>query len=72
MLLRCSPSGEYTPLMRGQAWSTTVPWSMALQGLLDTTAAAIHKKLGVREMPAPGMVEELPRYTDAVRCTVTQ
>ena len=74
LLVRRQPSGDFTPLIRGQAWSTEVPWSMALQGLLDTTATAIHKKLGTLQMPPLGVNEELPRYTPntALNRTVTQ
>jgi hypothetical protein len=39
---------------------------MVLQGLLDTTAAAIHKKLGSVVVPPLGISEELPRYSPAV------
>jgi hypothetical protein len=63
MLVRRNPSGDFTPLIRGTAWSTAVPWSMVLQGLLDTTAAAIHKKLGTVQVPPLGINEELPRYS---------
>jgi hypothetical protein len=62
MLVRRNPSGEYTPLIKGQAWSTATPWSMVLQGLLDVTAAAIHRKFAGTQMPPLGVVEELPRY----------
>ena len=63
MLVRRTPSGEFKPLMRGHVWSTAAPWSMALQGLLDATAIAIHKKLGSVQMPPLGINEELPRYS---------
>ncbi|KAF2767080.1 hypothetical protein EJ03DRAFT_353383 [Teratosphaeria nubilosa] len=63
MLVRRNPSGEYTPLIKGQSWSTATPWSMVLQGLLDVTATAIHKKFGGTQMPPLGAVEELPRYS---------
>lgn len=73
MLVRRTPTGEFLPLMKGQAWSTEKPWSMALQGLLDVTASAIHKKLGSREMPPLGISEELPTYSPAALArTVTQ
>ena len=72
MLVRRTPTGEFTPLMKGQAWSTDKPWSMALQGLLDVTASAIHKKLGSREMPPLGISEELPTYSANLNRTVTQ
>ncbi|TKA77004.1 hypothetical protein B0A55_01967 [Friedmanniomyces simplex] len=62
MLVRQSPSGDYTPLIRGVAWSTQAPWSMVLQGLLDATACAVHKQFGSLPMPAVEMGEELPRY----------
>jgi len=39
--------------------------SMVLQGLLDATAAAIHKKYGMAPTPPLGIVEELPRYSAA-------
>lgn len=39
--------------------------SMVLQGLLDVTAAAIHKKYGMAPTPPLGIVEELPRYSAA-------
>lgn len=65
MLVRRNPSGDYTALIKGQAWSTTTPWSMVLQGLLDVTAAAIHKKYGMAPTPPLGIVEELPRYSAA-------
>jgi len=65
MIVRRNPSGDYTALIRGQAWSTTTPWSMVLQGLLDATAAAIHKKYGMAPTPPLGIVEELPRYSAA-------
>ncbi|TKA81028.1 hypothetical protein B0A55_02482 [Friedmanniomyces simplex] len=64
MLVRQSPSGDYTPLIRGVAWSTQAPWSMVLQGLLDATACAVHKRFGSLPMPAVGMGEELPRYQE--------
>ena len=69
MLVRRSPSGDYTPIIKGTAWSSTVPWSMVLQGLLDTTAAAIHKKLGAVQVPPLGINEELPRYSLSVGAT---
>ena len=72
MLVRRSPSGEYTPLMRGQAWSAEKPWSLALQGLLDVTAAAIHKKFGSAQMPPLGINEELPSYSPSLVRTATQ
>ena len=74
MLVRRSPAGDFTPLIRGQPWSTDVPWQMALQGLLDATATAIHKKLGSHQMPPLGANEELPRYTPSTNLnrTVTQ
>ncbi|KAK0260531.1 hypothetical protein LTR91_001261 [Friedmanniomyces endolithicus] len=64
MLVRQSPSGEYAPLIRGVAWSTQAPWSMVLQGLLDATACAVHKRLGSLPMPEVGMGEELPLYEE--------
>ncbi|KAK0249169.1 hypothetical protein LTR91_025665 [Friedmanniomyces endolithicus] len=62
MLVRRSPSGEYAPLIRGVAWSTQAPWSMVLQGLLDATACAVHKRFGSLPMPEVEMGEELPLY----------
>lgn len=62
LLVRRNQNGDYTALIRGQAWSTTVPWSMVLQGLLDATATAVHRKFGCAQMPPLGVVEELPRY----------
>ncbi|KAK4548661.1 hypothetical protein LTR36_009572 [Oleoguttula mirabilis] len=62
MLVRKSASGEITPLIRGQAWSTDAPWSMVLQGLLDITATAIHRKIGSNPVPPLGSSEDLPAY----------
>ena len=62
MLVRQSPSGEYAPLIRGVAWSTQAPCSMVLQGLLDATACAVHKRFGSLPMPEVEMGEELPLY----------
>ena len=69
MLVRRNPSGDFTPLIRGMAWSSDVSWGMVLQGLLDTTAAAIHKKLGAIQVPPLGVSEELPRYSPMVAGT---
>jgi hypothetical protein len=43
---------------------------MALQGLLDTTAAAIHKKLGTARVPPLGWNEELPQYSPSAVVTM--
>lgn len=63
MIVRKNQNGSYTPLIKGQAWSTTVPWSNVLAGLLDTTATLIHKTIGQAQMPPLGILEELPLYT---------
>ncbi|KAK5125356.1 hypothetical protein LTR85_000465 [Meristemomyces frigidus] len=71
MLVRKSTSGDVTPLMRGQAWSTDAPWSMVLQGLLDVTATAIHRRIGSVPVPSSSTVEDLPPYAPpAVRMQV--
>lgn len=71
MLVRRNPNGDFTPLIKGSQWSTEVPWSRALQGLLDTTAIAIHKKLGNVQMPPLGVREDLPRYSPNANANAT-
>ncbi|KAK5135476.1 hypothetical protein LTR08_005264 [Meristemomyces frigidus] len=66
MAVRRNGSGDYTPLVRGQASSAALPWSMVLQGLLDVTATAIHRKLSGVPMPILGIVEQLPVYSPPV------
>ncbi|KAF2212410.1 hypothetical protein CERZMDRAFT_121239 [Cercospora zeae-maydis SCOH1-5] len=63
MVVRRNPNGGFTPLIKGQSWATSQPWSMILQGLLDTTATLIHKTIGQATMPQLGLYEALPRYT---------
>ncbi|PPJ54233.1 hypothetical protein CBER1_05172 [Cercospora berteroae] len=69
MIVRRNPSGGYTPLIKGQSWATSQPWSMVLQGLLDTTATLIHKTIGQATMPQLGLYEELPRYSPQAQRT---
>lgn len=64
MLVRRMPSGEYTPLLRGQSMSTERPWSLVLQVLLEATAQGVHKKFGNRRLPPLGVSEILPVYTE--------
>jgi len=64
MLVRRLPSGEFTPLLKGQSMSTERPWSLVLQVLLEATAHGIHKKLGNRRMPPLGVSENLPVYSE--------
>jgi len=45
MLLREGDAGAYEPLIKGQLWSTTTPWSMVLRGLFDTTAAGYRREI---------------------------
>ena len=58
ILIRKDAIGDYQPLLKGTAWSTSVPWTYALRGLLDTSALAIHKKFASAALP-----EELPGYS---------
>ena len=58
ILVRKDATGEYQPLLKGSAWSTGIPWTHALRGLLDTSALAIHKKLANAALP-----EQLPEYS---------
>lgn len=69
MVVRRNPNGGYTPLIKGQSWATSQPWSMVLQGLLDTTATLIHKTIGQATMPQLGLYEELPRYSPQAQRT---
>lgn len=66
ILLRKTSTGESEALMKGTAWSTGIPWSHALRGLLDNTATAIHKKFAKTVMPGIAGVEELPEYSPVV------
>ncbi|KAK3658000.1 hypothetical protein LTR22_009052 [Elasticomyces elasticus] len=64
LLVRRTPSGGCVPLVRGIAWtSPKAPWSMVLQGLLDATAALVHRRFVDAPMPAIEVDEEaLPEY----------
>lgn len=59
-------TGESQALLKGTAWSTGVPWSHALRGLLDNTASAVHKKFAKVALPGVAGVEELPEYSPVV------
>ncbi|KAF2725146.1 hypothetical protein K431DRAFT_281117 [Polychaeton citri CBS 116435] len=65
LLVRRNPSGDFTPLMRGNGWSTSAAWSLALNGLLDVTSAAIHRKFANMPCPSLESAEELPNYEKA-------
>lgn len=64
------PCGEYSPLLKGNAFNSSVPWSRVLRGLLDASAAAIHKRFGRMALGSVStqadlrtvLMEEPPRY----------
>ena len=66
ILVRKDTNGNHQLLLKGSAWSTAVPWTHALRGLLDASAAEIHKSLAKTALPGVAGVEELPGYSPPI------
>lgn len=62
MLVRRASSGEYVPLLKGEAYNRSAPFTKPLRSLFEHSARAIHTKYAGVRLPAMGYVEHLPRY----------
>lgn len=69
MLVRQGPTGEYIPLLKGEAYSRSAAWSQPLRGLFEASAKAIHLYFAGSSVPLPGQIERLPRYEPQTRVT---